>query len=91
MRVGEWNTTTNPDCAVSTFGSDCAPEVIDVPIERQIPYKDKTSFRNDIGLLRLRREIEFGGKNLQLITMCIIFHELQILLVRFVFLQLQMR
>ncbi|KAJ3647402.1 hypothetical protein Zmor_019281 [Zophobas morio] len=60
VRVGEWNTTTNPDCAVSTFGSDCAPEVIDVPIERQIPYKDKTSFRNDIGLLRLRREIEFG-------------------------------
>ncbi|XP_017479451.1 PREDICTED: serine protease easter-like [Rhagoletis zephyria] len=64
VRLGEWDTTTNPDCEVDARGEkDCAPRHIDVPIESAIPHPqyDPHSINqiNDIALLRLKETVTF--------------------------------
>lgn len=64
VRLGEWDTTTNPDCEIDVRGEkDCAPEHIDVAVERAIPHPQyNPSSRNqvhDIALLRLKRSISY--------------------------------
>lgn len=64
VRLGEWDTTTNPDCETDVRGEkDCAPEHIDVLIERAIPHPQyNPSSKNqvhDIALLRLNRDIVY--------------------------------
>ncbi|EDW85057.1 uncharacterized protein Dwil_GK12812 [Drosophila willistoni] len=60
VRVGEWDTSTNPDCQVSSDRSmqvDCAPTYQDIAVEEVIvhPLYQKNSFNqtNDIALIRL--------------------------------------
>lgn len=65
MRLGEWDTNTNPDCEVDVRGErDCAPEHIDVRIERAIPHPqydpNSRSQVNDIALLRLDRNVPYS-------------------------------
>ncbi|XP_017849680.1 serine protease easter [Drosophila busckii] len=64
VRLGEWDTTTDPDCEVDVRGmKDCAPAHLDVPVERTIPHPSYDPFSknqvNDIALLRLGRQIEY--------------------------------
>ncbi|XP_063908406.1 serine protease easter-like isoform X2 [Zophobas morio] len=63
VRLGEHNTETNPDCITSNFGGqDCAPEPVDFEIEEQIVHEDYSvdiNNRNDIALLRLKRNVIF--------------------------------
>ncbi|XP_053946957.1 serine protease easter-like isoform X2 [Anastrepha ludens] len=64
VRLGEWDTTTNPDCEIDSTGAkDCAPPHIDVPVELAIPHPkyDPLSINqiNDIALLRLKETVIF--------------------------------
>jgi len=65
VRLGEWDTTTNPDCEMDVRGEkDCAPEHIDVPVESVVPHpqynpKSKNQI-NDIALLRLKHNVVFS-------------------------------
>ncbi|CAD6992754.1 unnamed protein product [Ceratitis capitata] len=64
VRLGEWDTNTNPDCQVDARGvKNCAPTHIDVPIEKAIPHPKfdprSTNQVNDIALLRLKQTITF--------------------------------
>ncbi|XP_050331523.1 serine protease easter-like isoform X1 [Bactrocera neohumeralis] len=64
VRLGEWDTKTNPDCEVDVRGEkDCAPPHIDVPVESAIPHPryDPNSLNqiNDIALLRLKNAVTF--------------------------------
>jgi len=65
VRLGEWDTRTDPDCEVDIRGEkDCAPRHIDVPVERAIPhplYSPTSSNQlNDVALLRLARDITYS-------------------------------
>eukprot|EP00099_Drosophila_melanogaster_P015520 NP_524362.2 easter, isoform A [Drosophila melanogaster] len=64
VRLGEWDTNTNPDCEVDVRGmKDCAPPHLDVPVERTIPHPDyipaSKNQVNDIALLRLAQQVEY--------------------------------
>lgn len=64
VRLGEWNLQTNPDCEIDVRGEkDCAPEHIDVRVERAIPHPlynpNSRNQVNDIALLRLERSIAY--------------------------------
>lgn len=64
VRLGEWNTQTNPDCEIDVRGEkDCAPEHIDVGVESAIPHPlynpGSRNQVNDIALLRLERSIAY--------------------------------
>ncbi|XP_032596341.1 serine protease easter [Drosophila grimshawi] len=64
VRLGEWDTTTDPDCETDIRGmKDCAPPHLDVPVERTIPHPSydpgSKNQINDIALLRLSRQIEY--------------------------------
>ncbi|XP_037818581.1 serine protease easter-like [Lucilia sericata] len=64
VRLGEWDTTTNPDCEIDVRGErDCAPEHLDIRVEQAIPHPQyNPSSRNqvnDIALLRLERSISY--------------------------------
>lgn len=64
VRLGEWDTATDPDCEVDVRGmKDCAPPHLDVPVERTIPHPSydpgSKNQLNDIALLRLARRIEY--------------------------------
>lgn len=65
VRLGEWDISTNPDCVVDARGrQDCAPEYIDVGVERLIPHPQynprSKAQENDIALLRLARKISLN-------------------------------
>uniref|UniRef100_U5ERA5 CLIP domain-containing serine protease n=1 Tax=Corethrella appendiculata TaxID=1370023 RepID=U5ERA5_9DIPT len=59
VRLGEWNTATNPDC----LDDACADKVVDIDIDRIIvhPSYNKTvrGKYHDIALLKLKRAIVF--------------------------------
>ncbi|XP_037932533.1 serine protease easter-like [Teleopsis dalmanni] len=66
VRLGEWDTTSNPDCEVDVRGKqDCAPEHIDVTVEQTIPHPQynpsSKNQANDIALLRLSRDITYSA------------------------------
>lgn len=64
VRLGEWNTATNPDCIPDGDDSSiCADEIVSVRVEKQIFHEDYRSESkgqpNDIALLRLSRDVKF--------------------------------
>ncbi|XP_055847605.1 serine protease easter-like [Episyrphus balteatus] len=63
VRLGEWDTSTNPDCEVDTRGiEECADPHVDVTIEKVIPhekYLTSSSRTHDIGLIRLSRNVDY--------------------------------
>lgn len=64
VRLGEYDTTTNPDCIKDDAKSEvCADDVVTVGIEEQIAHENynphSSDQKYDIALLRLNREIPF--------------------------------
>ncbi|XP_052131239.1 CLIP domain-containing serine protease HP8-like isoform X2 [Frankliniella occidentalis] len=59
VRLGEWDTTTDPDCQNSV----CAPPVYDMDPESVIVHQDYNNprFANDIALVKLAQKINFNG------------------------------
>ncbi|XP_031634378.1 serine protease easter-like [Contarinia nasturtii] len=61
VRLGEWQTSTNPDCDEMT--SICAPPVEDIQVVQQIIHENympnSREHPNDIALLRLGREVTY--------------------------------
>lgn len=62
VRLGEWDTSTNPDCETDTRGKrECVPEHLDVPVEQKISHPQYNSNArnqlNDIALLRLSQTV----------------------------------
>lgn len=57
IHLGEWDTSTNPDCV----GSDCAPEVQKIPISKATPHPqyapNSRNQYNDIALIRLAHPV----------------------------------
>ncbi|EDV92748.1 serine protease easter [Drosophila grimshawi] len=67
VRLGEWDTLTNPDCHVTNNGAGetvCAPPYQDVPIEEIIVHpsynKDGVSQMHDIAMIRLKDPVQFS-------------------------------
>ncbi|XP_055691133.1 uncharacterized protein LOC129794355 [Lutzomyia longipalpis] len=58
VRIGEYNTSTDPDCEED----DCAPAVKDIAIEEQIihPNYNLKTRTGDIALLRLEEAVQFN-------------------------------
>lgn len=69
VRVGEYNLNTDPDCYAPNA---CAPGHQEIEINRTIlhPYYDSTTSRNDIGLIRLARPLNFSGTFNHSISLC---------------------
>ncbi|KAL1457628.1 hypothetical protein WDU94_007836 [Cyamophila willieti] len=58
VRLGEWNTTGDPDCQGDLCGDLCAPPIQDIKIAEVISHKgyyrsNKGAIKNDIALIRL--------------------------------------
>lgn len=69
VRLGEWNTETEVDCATTRSLRDCNDPPVDVSAEQLIPHPQYTE-RNynkmhDIALIRLSRDVRFTGKQLE--------------------------
>ncbi|XP_030553946.1 serine protease easter [Drosophila novamexicana] len=66
VRLGEWDTMTNPDCQVthSPEKTNCAPPYQDLSAEEIIVHtnynKDVTSQTNDIAMIRLGDRVQFS-------------------------------
>jgi Trypsin len=60
VRVGEYETTTNPDCSNSL----CAISVKDVPISKTVmhPNYDESTFNHDIMVITMQYKVNFTGK-----------------------------
>ncbi|XP_016977946.2 spaetzle-processing enzyme [Drosophila rhopaloa] len=64
VRLGEWDTRTDPDCAVQLNNKRiCAPNHIDIEVERFIIHEqyapNSVDQKNDIALLRLKRSVSY--------------------------------
>ncbi|XP_014215633.1 melanization protease 1-like [Copidosoma floridanum] len=62
VRLGEYNTATNPDCIVfGDTGVICNDEYVTVGIEKLIIHENYDTFihRSDIALIRLSRDVAF--------------------------------
>ena len=64
VRLGEWDTNTNPDCEIDRRGEkDCAPEHLDIRVENAISHSQynprSRNQANDIALLRLERSVVY--------------------------------
>lgn len=76
VRLGEHDTTTNPDCLSYNDKQHCAPPSIDVEISEKIVHpnyvaRDRNRY-NDIALLRLDSEIPFTCNNIEILQ-CYLF------------------
>ncbi|KAG7154600.1 CLIP domain-containing serine protease 2-like [Homarus americanus] len=64
VRLGEWDLTTDLDCARTNIGpAICAPSVQDFTIEEIIPhpnYNTRVKFSDDIALIRVSSPIDIG-------------------------------
>ncbi|KAJ3647417.1 hypothetical protein Zmor_019296 [Zophobas morio] len=64
VRLGEYNTETDPDCINSAFGRDCAPPPVNIPVAERIAHENydpnDINQYHDIALLRLKREAKFS-------------------------------
>lgn len=63
MRLGEWNTATDPDCIenLNVSEKDCSDPPLDLTPEEVIPHPEFNSnnqSNNDIGLIRLSRDVD---------------------------------
>lgn len=63
VRLGDWDTRTNPDCQQKTNERVCNDPYVDVAIEQIIVHEDydpnSRSQYHDIALLRLQRDVKF--------------------------------
>jgi len=63
VRLGDWDTRTNPDCQQKTNERVCNDPHVDVPIEKIIVHEsynpDSRSQYHDIALLRMQRDVTF--------------------------------
>ncbi|KAH8278886.1 hypothetical protein KR018_010776, partial [Drosophila ironensis] len=64
VRLGEWDTRTDPDCVTQMNGKRlCAPPHIDIGVEKGIIHEqyrpNSVDQRNDIALVRLKRSVTF--------------------------------
>ncbi|EDV91460.1 spaetzle-processing enzyme [Drosophila grimshawi] len=64
VRLGEWDTTTSPDCEVLTNKKrTCAPMHLDIEVEDQIMHEqyvpNSIDQLNDIALLRLKETVSY--------------------------------
>ncbi|XP_058448403.1 CLIP domain-containing serine protease B4-like [Malaya genurostris] len=63
VRLGEWDTSTDPDCD-DADSSDCFDPVQDIRVEKSIPHEDfissRTEVHNDIALLRLAEKARYS-------------------------------
>lgn len=61
VRVGEFDTSTDPDCAGSGF---CAPSIVNHAINHVIVHPDYVSgkYHHDIALLVLKTPLNYTGK-----------------------------
>lgn len=66
VRLGEYNTSQNPDCVVYEDYNDCAPPYQEFSIEESVWFETYTPRNqnrwNDIALLRLDRNVTYSGK-----------------------------
>lgn len=65
VRLGEWNTTSSPDCQRFQTDSVCAPPHIDIQIDRIVVHEqyapqNSTNYSNDVALLHLDRSVTFS-------------------------------
>ncbi|VVD01602.1 unnamed protein product [Leptidea sinapis] len=62
VRIGEYNTETNPDCQLAV----CAPPYQDRKVKRKIlhPNFNNPPFQNDIAILLLDRPVQISGAQL---------------------------
>lgn len=63
VRLGEWNVTSDPDCRqIGRYGI-CAAPVVRINIAETIPHPfySKRTESNDIGLIKLEKDITFTG------------------------------
>ncbi|KAF5305586.1 hypothetical protein FQA39_LY01677 [Lamprigera yunnana] len=60
VSLGEWNITTDPDCIMGVAINECS-YVLKVKIKEEIahPYYNKKTGNNDIGLLRLEKDVTY--------------------------------
>lgn len=68
--MGEYDTTTNPDCLKSTHSGEinCIDKYVSIPIENIIIHPDydpSDSFKNDLAIIRLSKEAPNTGKLLK--------------------------
>ncbi|EDW98165.1 spaetzle-processing enzyme [Drosophila yakuba] len=64
VRLGEWDTRTDPDCSTQMNGQRiCAPKHIDIEVEKGIIHEqfgpNSVDQRNDIALVRLKRSVSY--------------------------------
>uniref|UniRef100_A0A1B0ADI6 Peptidase S1 domain-containing protein n=1 Tax=Glossina pallidipes TaxID=7398 RepID=A0A1B0ADI6_GLOPL len=64
VRLGEWDTDTNPDCQVDIRGNkDCAPPYVDISVDRVFPHDSfnmsVNGIRFDVALLRLSSSVTY--------------------------------
>lgn len=63
VRLGEYDTTSNPDCIGQSGYQVCADPIVQIPIQEIITHEDyipnSKGQPNDIALLRLSRDITF--------------------------------
>lgn len=61
--LGEWDTTTDPDCRTLIAIKECTDPVEKYNIEESIPhpYYTQKNNNNDIGLIRVDRDIVYTG------------------------------
>ncbi|XP_026832533.1 spaetzle-processing enzyme-like [Drosophila erecta] len=64
VRLGEWDTRTDPDCATQMNGQRiCAPNHIDIEVEKGITHEqyapNSVDQQNDIALVRLKRSVSY--------------------------------
>lgn len=67
VRLGEWDTRTDPDCTTQMNGQRiCAPKHIDIEVEKGIIHEmyapNSVDQRNDIALVRLKRSVRYVVK-----------------------------
>ncbi|XP_031332990.1 phenoloxidase-activating factor 1-like isoform X2 [Photinus pyralis] len=62
VRLGEWRQSTEIDCVGKRGLQKCTEPVVDVGIQRSIPHPGHSirTRDNDIGLLRLQRNVDFS-------------------------------
>ncbi|KAH8347064.1 hypothetical protein KR059_004576 [Drosophila kikkawai] len=64
VRLGEWNTSSNPDCLSQLNGrTHCSDPYLELDVEQRIVHKgyliDSKSYQNDIALIRMRQAVRY--------------------------------